>query len=190
VLRRSTEVPRGSSQIPRGSGERPRGCSRHPRSSTLAPRRSTRAPDASSKGEPASSRPLEGSVEEQHGDVEEDHGSAEGSLLSIEEGASSAEARGGSGRETLRAQGGAAPLRRRLGRHVAVALSIQRAMGRLDRYAKEIFDTETPVVTRGAAVWLPPSEIGLTEVRLDGRILVRDPALLAESPPPWQSGAR
>jgi hypothetical protein len=58
-------------------------------------------------------------------------------------------------------------------------------VGRLDRYAKEIFDTETPVVTRGAAVWLPPSEIGLTEVRLDGRILVRDPAELADFPPPW-----
>jgi hypothetical protein len=58
-------------------------------------------------------------------------------------------------------------------------------VGRLDQYAKEIFDTETPVVTRGAAFWQPPSEISLTEVRLDGRIFVRDPALLATLPLPW-----
>ncbi len=62
-------------------------------------------------------------------------------------------------------------------------------MGRLDRFAKEIFDTETPLVTRGAAVWEPPSEIGLTEVRLDGRNFVRDPARLAELPLPWSEGA-
>jgi hypothetical protein len=62
-------------------------------------------------------------------------------------------------------------------------------MGRLDQYAKDIFATETATVTRGAAAWQPPSEIGLTEVRLDGCILIRDASLLASLPDPWPHAA-
>ena len=62
-------------------------------------------------------------------------------------------------------------------------------MGRLDQYAKEIFSTETAHVTRGAAAWLPPSEINLTEVRLDGRFVVHDPVALAALPSPWRDFA-
>jgi len=58
-------------------------------------------------------------------------------------------------------------------------------MGRLDQYAKEILAMETPAVTHGAAVWQPPVEINLTEVRLDGCLLIRDRASLASLPPPW-----
>ena len=58
-------------------------------------------------------------------------------------------------------------------------------MGRLDQYAKDIFATETTPVTRGAAAWQPPTEIGLTEVRLDGCLLIRDASLLAALPDPW-----
>lgn len=62
-------------------------------------------------------------------------------------------------------------------------------MGRLDQYAKEIFATETAPVTGGAAIWQPPSEIGLTEVRLDGCLLIRDSSLLAALAPPWPAAA-
>lgn len=58
-------------------------------------------------------------------------------------------------------------------------------MGRLDQYAKQIFATETAVVTSGAVEWQPPTEIHLTDVRLDGSLLVRDPARLGDLPDPW-----
>lgn len=62
-------------------------------------------------------------------------------------------------------------------------------VGRLDQYAKEILATETLSVTRGAAAWQPPSEIGLTEVRLDGCILILDTSLLSTLPEPWPRAA-
>jgi hypothetical protein len=58
-------------------------------------------------------------------------------------------------------------------------------MGRLDQYAKEIFANETPAITQGGAAWQPPAEINLTEVRLDGCLIVRDPARLLHLPAPW-----
>ena len=58
-------------------------------------------------------------------------------------------------------------------------------MGRLDQYAKEIFAQETAAVTHGGAAWQPPAELNLTEVRLDGRLLVRDPARLLGLAAPW-----
>ena len=58
-------------------------------------------------------------------------------------------------------------------------------MGRLDQYAKEIFAEETSAITHGGAAWQPPAELNLTEVRLDGCLLVRDPARLLDLPAPW-----
>jgi len=58
-------------------------------------------------------------------------------------------------------------------------------MGRLDQYAKEIFAQETAVVTHGGAAWQPPAELNLTEVRLDGSLVVRDPARLLGLAAPW-----
>jgi len=58
-------------------------------------------------------------------------------------------------------------------------------MGRLDQYVKDIFATETSVVTHGAAAWKPPVEIGLTEVRLDGGLVIRDASVLATLADPW-----
>jgi hypothetical protein len=58
-------------------------------------------------------------------------------------------------------------------------------MGRLDLYAKDIFASETTAVTRGGVLWLPPSELNLTELRLDGRLFVRDPARLVGLAAPW-----
>lgn len=63
-------------------------------------------------------------------------------------------------------------------------------MGRLDQYAKEIFAEETPAITRGGAVWQPPAEISLTEVRLDGCLLVRDRTRLLGLPAPWSEARR
>ena len=63
-------------------------------------------------------------------------------------------------------------------------------MGRLDQYAKEIFAEETPAITRGGAVWQPPAEISLTEVRLDGCLLVRDPTRLLDLPAPWSEARK
>jgi hypothetical protein len=62
-------------------------------------------------------------------------------------------------------------------------------MGRLDQYAKQILAAETPVVTRGAAEWQAPSELNLTEVRLDGCLIVRDPGRLVTLPAPWSEAA-
>jgi hypothetical protein len=58
-------------------------------------------------------------------------------------------------------------------------------MGRLDQYAKEIFAQETPAVTHGGAVFQPPTELNLSEVRLDGSLLVRRPGQLRELAAPW-----
>lgn len=58
-------------------------------------------------------------------------------------------------------------------------------MGQLDQFAKQLFAEETEQVTGGAALWQPPLEMNLTEVRLDGMLLVRDPARLLHLPAPW-----
>lgn len=58
-------------------------------------------------------------------------------------------------------------------------------MGRLDQYAKEIFAQETPAVTHGGAVFQPPTELNLSEVRLDGSLLVRDAGRLGGLAAPW-----
>jgi hypothetical protein len=39
-------------------------------------------------------------------------------------------------------------------------------VGNLDQFAKDIFAEETAAATHGGAVWLPPAELGLSEVRL------------------------
>jgi hypothetical protein len=62
-------------------------------------------------------------------------------------------------------------------------------MGRLDQYAKEIFAEETAAVTHGGAAWQPPAELNLTEVRLDGRLLVRDAARLLGLAAPWSEAS-
>lgn len=58
-------------------------------------------------------------------------------------------------------------------------------MGRLDQYAKEIFASDTPIATHGGAFFHPPIEVGLSDVRLDGHLVVTDRALLAGLPAPW-----
>jgi hypothetical protein len=47
----------------------------------------------------------------------------------------------------------------------------EEAVGKLDQFAKEVFAEETPTITRGGAAWQAPSEINLSEVRLEGMLL-------------------
>lgn len=58
-------------------------------------------------------------------------------------------------------------------------------MGRLDQLAKQTFAEETEKITDGAAAWISVPEIGLTEVRGDGLLLIRDPQRLRALAPPW-----
>jgi hypothetical protein len=58
-------------------------------------------------------------------------------------------------------------------------------MGALDQFAKLTFEEETEIVTNGGAVWCLPPELGLSDVRLDGMLLVRDAAQLAKLAAPW-----
>jgi hypothetical protein len=51
--------------------------------------------------------------------------------------------------------------------------------------AKQTFAEETEVVTGGAVLWQAAAEIGLTEVRGDGLLLVRDPDRLVSLAWPW-----
>ncbi|MEP7127122.1 MAG: hypothetical protein ABJE95_39680 [Byssovorax sp.] len=60
-------------------------------------------------------------------------------------------------------------------------------MGHLDQFAKETFAQETASVTHGAATWQLPPELNMSEVRLDGLLLVTAPAALAALPPPWST---
>jgi hypothetical protein len=60
-------------------------------------------------------------------------------------------------------------------------------MGHLDQFAKETFALETAAVTHGAATWQLPPELNMSEVRLDGLLLVTTPAVLAALPPPWST---
>ncbi len=60
-------------------------------------------------------------------------------------------------------------------------------MGHLDQFAKETFAQETAKVTHGAAAWQRPPELNMSEVRPDGLLLVKTPAVLAALPPPWST---
>src|SRR5512140_1503442 len=62
-----------------------------------------------------------------------------------------------------------------------------RAVGQLDQFAKETFALETASVTHGAAAWQLPPELNMSEVRLDGLLLVHAPASLAALAPPWST---
>lgn len=59
-------------------------------------------------------------------------------------------------------------------------------MGDLDQFAKQTFAEETSVVTRGAVSWQLPPELGLSDVRLDGLLLVNTREALADLPSPWK----
>jgi len=58
-------------------------------------------------------------------------------------------------------------------------------VGALDLFAKQTFAEETAGVTRGAMAWEMPPELNLSEVRLDGMLLVRDAAALSGLAAPW-----
>ncbi len=58
-------------------------------------------------------------------------------------------------------------------------------MGQLDQFIKQMFAEETERATGGAAHWQEPVELNLTEVRLDGMLLVRDAARLIHLSAPW-----
>jgi hypothetical protein len=60
-------------------------------------------------------------------------------------------------------------------------------VGHLDQFAKETFAQETASVTRGAATWQLPPELNMSEVRLDGLLLVSNPAALTALAPPWST---
>lgn len=60
-------------------------------------------------------------------------------------------------------------------------------MGQLDQFAKETFAQETASVTHGAAAWQLPPELNMSEVRLDGLLLVTIPSVLAALAPPWST---
>jgi hypothetical protein len=62
-------------------------------------------------------------------------------------------------------------------------------VGKLDQFAKEVFAEETPGITDGGATFQPPSELNLSEVRLDGMLLVRDPARIVGLPAPWSEAS-
>lgn len=53
-----------------------------------------------------------------------------------------------------------------------------RAVGQLDQFAKDTFAQETASVTHGAAAWQLALELNMSEVCLDGLLLVRASALL------------
>lgn len=59
-------------------------------------------------------------------------------------------------------------------------------MADLDQFAKQTFDEETAVVTHGAMSWQMPPELGLSDVRLDGLLLVHTREPLVELPSPWR----
>jgi len=62
-----------------------------------------------------------------------------------------------------------------------------RAVGQLDQFAKDTFAQETASVTHGAAAWQLAPELNMSEVRLDGLLLVHTPALLARLTSPWST---
>lgn len=58
-------------------------------------------------------------------------------------------------------------------------------MGQLDQFAKQMFAEETERATGGAARFQEPVELNLTEVRLDGILLVRNATQLSHLDAPW-----
>jgi len=62
-----------------------------------------------------------------------------------------------------------------------------RAVGQLDQFAKDTFALETTSVTHGAAAWQLAPELNMSEVRLDGLLLVHTPAMLAPLASPWST---
>src|SRR5215218_2807775 len=74
--------------------------------------------------------------------------------------------------------------------HFTVAHAIHVAVGQLDQLAKEIFAEETAAVTGGGAAWMLPGEIGLTAVRLDGLLRVRQPARVSRLAAPVPAAGR
>ncbi len=58
-------------------------------------------------------------------------------------------------------------------------------VGQLDQFAKQMFAEETELATGGAAHFQEPVELNLTEVRLDGMLLVRDASRLVHLGAPW-----
>ncbi len=58
-------------------------------------------------------------------------------------------------------------------------------MGQLEQFAKQVFEEETATLTGGALAWQGPVELGLSEVRLDGLLIVTEPSRLASLPAPW-----
>lgn len=62
-------------------------------------------------------------------------------------------------------------------------------MGAPDQFAKATFATETADITNGGALWEGSKEVGLTEVRLDGLLTVREPGRLRSLPSPWRNAA-
>lgn len=63
-------------------------------------------------------------------------------------------------------------------------------MGELDQFAKATFALHTEDITSGAVVWAGPQEVGLTEVRLDGLLIVRAPNRVGHLPAPWPDASR
>ncbi|MBK9264914.1 MAG: hypothetical protein IPM54_34675 [Polyangiaceae bacterium] len=62
-------------------------------------------------------------------------------------------------------------------------------MGQLDQFAKRKFAEETPAATRGAIAFQVGPELGLSDVRLDGLLVVKDPLLVDALIPPWSLAA-
>jgi hypothetical protein len=60
-------------------------------------------------------------------------------------------------------------------------------MGQLEQFAKQVFADETDALTGGAFAWEAPVELGLSDVRPDGLLRVRDPARALTLPLPWSS---
>ncbi|MEP7124365.1 MAG: hypothetical protein ABJE95_25785 [Byssovorax sp.] len=61
-------------------------------------------------------------------------------------------------------------------------------MGQLDQFAKQIFAEETEIATGGAARFQEPVELNLSEVRLDGMLLVRNAPKMLHLGAPWSEG--
>lgn len=61
-------------------------------------------------------------------------------------------------------------------------------VGQLDQFAKQIFAEETEIATGGAVRFQELVELNLSEVRLDGMLLVRDAAAMVHLGAPWSEG--
>jgi len=54
-----------------------------------------------------------------------------------------------------------------------------------DQFAKMVFAEETALVSGGGALWVPPMELGLSHVRLDGLLRIQDHARITSLGSPW-----